>query len=88
MASEGSSMTIDVDAVYEDGVLKPERPLELEEKAKVHVTIAVKAEAAPPEDAAPTGWKAVRKMIGCIPEELAVSDASENHDRYIYPRDR
>jgi predicted DNA-binding antitoxin AbrB/MazE fold protein len=36
-------MTIDVDAVYEDGVLKPERPLQLEEKAKVHVIIEVKA---------------------------------------------
>jgi len=27
-------MTIDVDAVYEDGVLKPERPLALKEKPR------------------------------------------------------
>ena len=40
-------MTIDVDAVYEDGVLKPERPLALKDKAKVHVTIEAKAEEAP-----------------------------------------
>ena len=36
-------MTIDVDAIYEDGVLKPERPLQLAEKARVHVVIEVKA---------------------------------------------
>jgi predicted DNA-binding antitoxin AbrB/MazE fold protein len=39
-------MTIDVDAVYEDGVLKPERPLALKDKARVHVTIEAKTEAA------------------------------------------
>ncbi len=32
-------MTIDVDAVYEGGVLKPERPLALKDKTRVHVTI-------------------------------------------------
>jgi predicted DNA-binding antitoxin AbrB/MazE fold protein len=32
-------MPIAVDAVYEDGVLKPKRPLDLPEKAEVHVTI-------------------------------------------------
>jgi len=47
-------MTIDVDAVYEDGVLKPERPLALKDKSKVHVTIEAKAEELPdPDD--PTG---------------------------------
>jgi hypothetical protein len=58
-------MTIDVDAVYEDGVLKPERPLQLEEKAKVHVIIEVKAEEAPAaagDD--PTGWKAIDRLMG------------------------
>lgn len=76
-------MTIDVDAVYEDGVLKPERPLALKEKAKVHVTIEAKAEEVPAEDDDPTGWKTARELIGSITEELAVSDASVNHDRYI-----
>jgi predicted DNA-binding antitoxin AbrB/MazE fold protein len=32
-------MTIDVDAVYEDGVLKLKRPVNLPERAEVHVTI-------------------------------------------------
>lgn len=32
-------MTIDVDAIYENGVLKLKEPLDLPEKAEVHVTI-------------------------------------------------
>ena len=48
-------MTIDVDAVYEDGVLKPERPLALKDKAKVHVTIEAKPEESQASDD-PTGW--------------------------------
>jgi predicted DNA-binding antitoxin AbrB/MazE fold protein len=41
-------MTIDVDAVYENGVLKPKEPLDLPEKAKVHVTIETAAPARTP----------------------------------------
>jgi predicted DNA-binding antitoxin AbrB/MazE fold protein len=48
-------MTIDVDAVYEDGVLKPDRPLQLEEKAKVHVIIEVKAAPRVTDDDPPGG---------------------------------
>jgi len=32
-------MAIDVDAVYEDGVLKLRQPVDLPERAEVHVTI-------------------------------------------------
>ena len=32
-------MTITIDAVYEDGVLKPAKPLPLKEREKVQVTI-------------------------------------------------
>lgn len=35
----GVQMTIAVDAVWEDGVLRPERPLNLPERARVHVII-------------------------------------------------
>ena len=81
-------MTITVAAVYEGGgVLKLERPIDLKENAKVNVIIEAEAEA-PAEDDDPTGWKAARLLIGSITEELAVSDASLNHDRYIYRRDR
>ena len=79
-------MTIDVDAVYEDGVLKPERPLALKEKAKVHVTIETKAEeTSPAEDDDPTGWKTARELIGCVTD--GPEDGAENHDRYIYGLD-
>ena len=61
-------MTIDVDAVYEDGVLKPERPLALKDKAKVHVTIEAKAEETPASDD-PTGWKTIDRLIGCIEDD-------------------
>ena len=37
-------MTIEVDAVYEDGVLKPECPLALKEGTRVHLTIEILAE--------------------------------------------
>jgi predicted DNA-binding antitoxin AbrB/MazE fold protein len=80
-------MTIHVDAVYEDGVLKPERPLQLEDKAKVHVVIEVRPAAAPTTDDDPTGWKTAEKLMGCITEPLIADDVVENHDRYIYRRD-
>ncbi len=80
-------MTIDVDAVYENGVLKPDRPLEIEDKAKVHVTIEVKT-ASPTEDDDPTGWKAAREFIGMWKDAPARSSTSlsEDHDRAIYRR--
>ncbi len=82
-------MTIDVDAVYEDGVLKPEHPLALKDKSKVHVTIEARAEEAPPakDDDDPTGWKAAERLMGCIAEPLIADDVADNHDRYIYRRD-
>jgi predicted DNA-binding antitoxin AbrB/MazE fold protein len=83
-------MTIDVDAVYEDGVLKPERPLALKEKARVHVTIETKAEEALPakDDDDPTGWKAAREFIGMWKDAPARSSTSlsEDHDRALYRR--
>ncbi len=41
-------MTIDVDAVYENGVLKLKQPVDLPEKAEVHVTIQTDVEARTP----------------------------------------
>jgi len=75
-------MTIDVDAVYEDGVLKPERPLALKDKAKVHVTIEAREETPAGEDDDPTGWKTVMELKGCIKD--APPDMAENHDKYLY----
>ena len=41
-------MTIDVDAVYEDGVLKLKQPVDLPEHTEVRVTIQTDAEARTP----------------------------------------
>lgn len=81
-------MTIDVDAVYEDGVLKPDRPLALKDKAKVHVTIEARAEEAPPakDDDDPTGWKAARQFIGMWKGGTPGESVGEDHDEYLYGR--
>ena len=75
-------MTIDVDAVYEDGVLKPERPLALKEKSRVHVTIEAREETPAGEDDDPTGWKTAMELRGCI--KNAPPDMAEGHDKYLY----
>jgi hypothetical protein len=77
-----------VKAVYEDGVLKPKEPLPFKEHEEVEILEIRPAAAPSADDDDPTGWKAARQLIGCITEELTVSDASLNHDRYIYRRDR
>jgi predicted DNA-binding antitoxin AbrB/MazE fold protein len=77
-------MTVAVEAIYENGVLKLEKPLDIEEHAKVRVIIEDGREAAPAEADDPTGWKSARGLIGCITEELVESDVSVNHDHYLY----
>jgi predicted DNA-binding antitoxin AbrB/MazE fold protein len=83
-------MTITVAAVYEgDGVLRLESPVDLKEKARVHLIIEADAEATTVvEDDDPTGWKAARQFIGMWKEAPARSSAtlSEDHDRVIYQR--
>ncbi len=74
-------MTITVGAVYENGVLKPDAPLQLEEKAKVTVTIETPQPAeVDAED--PTGWKAIDRLVGSVKSGL--KDVSERHDNYLY----
>ena len=74
-------MTITVEAVYEDGVLKPETPLNLEDKSKVTVTIEA-PEPTKRDDDDPTGWKAIDRLIGSAKSGL--KDVSEKHDDYLY----
>jgi predicted DNA-binding antitoxin AbrB/MazE fold protein len=45
MGPRSNAMTIDVDAVYENGVLKLKEWVDLPENAEVHVTIQTDAEA-------------------------------------------
>jgi predicted DNA-binding antitoxin AbrB/MazE fold protein len=77
---------ITVGAIYENGVLKPDTPLELQEKAKVRVTIEETKPAAQDDDD-PTGWKAIDSLMGI--GKAVAPDVSEKHDDHLYgdPRD-
>lgn len=77
-------MSTTVDAIYENGVFKPEQPVKLEDKTKVHLTIE-KAEPALAADDDPTGWKTAMELMGCIKD--APPDMAENHDKYLYGED-
>ena len=72
-------MTTAFRAVYEDGVLKPKVPLQLEEHSEVEVLVLSPA-ARDADD--PTGWKAIDRLIGVAGGEP--SDASERHDDFLY----
>jgi predicted DNA-binding antitoxin AbrB/MazE fold protein len=69
-------MTIDVDATYENGVLKLDRPVGLADKTRVHVTIEA------PSPAATSDWKTVDELIGSI--DGGPEDGAANHDKYLY----
>ena len=82
----GETMTVAVNAIYENGVLKPEGPLALKEQAKVRVIIQSDEEELPAAgDDDPTGWKVARELIGCISD--APEDVAEHHDKYLYGRE-
>lgn len=75
-----------IKVVYEDGVLKPEGPVELEEKRHYVARIEPAAEQAlPQEDDDPTGWKAAERFIGMWTDAPA-DDIAERHDDYLYGR--
>jgi predicted DNA-binding antitoxin AbrB/MazE fold protein len=73
-------MTTAVDAIYEEGVFKPEKPVDLKDKTKVRLVIESDPQHAADDD--PTGWKTANELIGFI--EDAPEDAADNHDKYIY----
>ena len=70
-------MTIDVDAVYENGALRLKQPVDLPENAEVHVTIQTDAEAKTPlgrrlrelraeiarSGIAPLGWDEIENEV-------------------------
>jgi len=65
-------MTITVAAVYENGVLKPKKPLALAEGTEVELTMST-----PAEDEDPFAG-----LIGII--STGRTDGAANHDKYIY----
>ncbi len=69
-------MITTVNAVYEDGVFRPEEPVSLPEKAKVRLVIeSVEPTTADADD--PTGWKAIDpfSVFGMEPTRPRLSHA-------------
>jgi predicted DNA-binding antitoxin AbrB/MazE fold protein len=73
-------MTTAVDAIYEEGVFKPEKPVDLKDKTKVRLVIEPAPE--PGDDGDPTGWKTAMELKGCI--KGGPPDLAANHDKYLY----
>jgi predicted DNA-binding antitoxin AbrB/MazE fold protein len=72
------AMSITVEAVYENGVLKPAQPLPLEEHQKVSVTV---------EPARPPIWERIAaRAAETPPEEVAKlpPDGAAQIDHYLY----
>jgi predicted DNA-binding antitoxin AbrB/MazE fold protein len=71
-------MTITVEAVYENGVLKPEQPLPLKESEKVRITV---------EPARPPIWERIAASTAdAPPEEIAKlpPGGAAEIDQYLY----
>jgi predicted DNA-binding antitoxin AbrB/MazE fold protein len=72
------AMALTVEAVYENGVLRPAQPLPPKEHEKVHVTV---------EPARPPVWERIAALTAdAPPEELAKlpPDGAANIDHYLY----
>jgi len=64
--------------IYENGVLRPQDPVHLEEHTEVEGLIPTAASADTDD---PTGWKAAEALIGFI--ENAPPDMVERHDLWL-----
>ena len=65
-------MTITVEAIYENGVLKPKKPLAITEGTEVELTVRTPANEEDP----------FADLIGII--STGRTDGAANHDKYIY----
>jgi len=71
-------MAITVEAVYEDGVLKPAKPLPLKEHEKVSITV---------EEKQPSLVERMVARAHALPPETLdrlPADGAAQHDHYIY----
>jgi predicted DNA-binding antitoxin AbrB/MazE fold protein len=78
MFAEARLMSITVEAVYENGVLKPSEPLPFKEHERLSLTV---------EPARIPIWeKIIALTADAPPEELAKPpiDGASQHDHYIY----
>ena len=74
-------MTTVVDAIYEGGVFKPESPVDLKDKTKVHLVIEETTSTSAKDD--PTGWKTADELIGFI-KDGPKGPIGREHDEQIY----
>jgi len=72
-------MSITVAAVYEDGVLKPDQPLELADKTRVQVTIETPAAVTEADT-----WEAADRFVGFIKDAPPGEPIAQDHDKYLY----
>ena len=80
LATKEQLVRTTVDAIYEGGVFKPEKPVDLEEKTRVRLVI----ESTPPvDDTDPTGWKTADELIGCI-KDGPREPLGRDHDGHLY----
>jgi predicted DNA-binding antitoxin AbrB/MazE fold protein len=75
-------MNSSVDAIYEDGVFKPEQPVSLKEKTRVHLVIEDASPASNEID--PTGWETAESFVGFIKDAPAGEPIAREHDKHLY----
>lgn len=75
-------MSTIVNAVYEDGVFKPEEPVDLEEKTKVRLAIERAEPVMPGDD--PTGWKTAMELMGFFKDAPEGESIARDHDEHLY----
>ncbi len=76
-------MTVAVEAIYENGVLKLQKPVALKEHSKVRVIIEGEG-ADEADDDDPTGWKAAERFIGLWKDAPPGEPIAEEHDQHLY----
>jgi predicted DNA-binding antitoxin AbrB/MazE fold protein len=69
-------------AIYEDGVFKPEDPVDLEEGAHVRLLVERVSEG---RGGAAAAWQTIDEAIGCIKEGPRAA-VGRDHDAYLYRR--
>jgi predicted DNA-binding antitoxin AbrB/MazE fold protein len=84
-------MAITVEAIYENGVLKPAQPLPLDEHAQVRVTVEarmpVPESQVKPEPSHTPIWEQILALTRDLPPEAfegLPTDGASQHDHYIY----
>ena len=75
-------MGTSVDAIYEDGVFKPDQPVSLKDKTRVHLVIEAAAPTVGDDD--PTGWKTSDSFVGFIKNAPEGEPIAREHNKHLY----